>query len=73
MTKITHYGLWLDFSSMSKEDRRTCIISSIFAFIAGLNYISIYTEYQPQFMDYFGCSILGMVIGQMYFYKKFYE
>jgi|TARA_B110000438_G_scaffold65375_1_gene65956 hypothetical protein len=35
MTKITHKGLWLDFSSMTKEDRRNCIISSIFAFIAG--------------------------------------
>ena len=35
MTKITHNGLWLDFSSMTKEDRRNCIISSIFAFIAG--------------------------------------
>lgn len=35
MTKITHKGLWLDFSSMTKEDRRNCIISCIFAFIAG--------------------------------------
>ena len=35
MTKITHNGLWLDFSSMTKEDRRNCIIASIFAFISG--------------------------------------
>ena len=38
-----------------------------------LSYLSIFVDYQPQFMDYFGCSILGMVIGQMYFYKKFYQ
>ena len=38
-----------------------------------LSYISIFVDYQPQFMDYVLCSILGMGIGQMYFYKKFYE
>jgi hypothetical protein len=38
-----------------------------------LSYLSIYVDYQPKFMDYFFCSIIGMVIGQMYFYKKFYE
>jgi len=38
-----------------------------------LSYLSIYVDYQPKFMDYFLCSIIGMVIGQMYFYKKFYE
>ena len=37
-----------------------------------LSYISIFVDYQPQFMDYVLCSILGMGIGQMYFYKKFY-
>ena len=38
-----------------------------------LSYLSIYVDYQPKFMDYFFCSIIGMIIGQMYFYKKFYE
>ena len=38
-----------------------------------LSYISIFVDYQPQFMDYVLCSIVGMGIGQMYFYKKFYE
>ena len=38
-----------------------------------LSYLSIFVDYQPKFMDYFLCSIIGMVIGQMYFYKKFYE
>ncbi len=35
MTKITHNGLWLDFSSMEKEDKKNYIISTFFAFIAG--------------------------------------
>jgi len=38
-----------------------------------LSYLSIFVDYQPQFMDYFFCSALGMAIGQMYFYKKFYQ
>ena len=38
-----------------------------------LSYLSIFVDYQPKFMDYFLCSLIGMVIGQMYFYKKFYE
>ena len=38
-----------------------------------ISYLSIYVDYQPKFMDYFFCSIIGMVIGQMYFYKKFYQ
>ena len=38
-----------------------------------LSYLSIFVDYQPKFMDYVLCSILGMGIGQMYFYKKFYE
>jgi|TARA_Y100001968_G_scaffold313019_1_gene336789 ascorbate-specific PTS system EIIC-type component UlaA len=44
---------------------------AIFGFI--LHYVSIYTNYQPAWTDYGLCSILGMVIGQVYFYKKFYE
>ena len=38
-----------------------------------LHYVSLYTNYQPVWMDYVLCSIVGMVIGQVYFYKKFYE
>ena len=38
-----------------------------------LSYLSIFVDYQPKFMDYFLCSLIGMVIGQMYFYKKFYQ
>ena len=44
---------------------------AIFGFI--LHYVSIYTNYQPSWIDYGLCSILGMVIGQVYFYNKFYE
>tara|TARA_B100000900_G_scaffold278768_1_gene238395 strand:- start:192 stop:635 length:444 start_codon:yes stop_codon:yes gene_type:complete len=147
MTKITHKGLWFEYSSLSNEDKKLAkkvlLSASLCGFFIGLsfdkwvivmwseilhpsmyygfplivlitgiftvkyayelyqsqdelykkyhdfslmsgfmgfaifglflNYISIYTEYQPQFMDYFVCSILGMAIGQMYFYKKFYE
>ena len=147
MTKITHKGLWFEYSSLSKEDKKLTkkvlfsailcgffiglsfdksviimwsevlhpslyygfplivLITGIFtvkysyklyqnqdelykkyhdfSLMSGfmgfaifglfLNYISIYTEYQPKFMDYFLCSIIGMVIGQMYFYKKFYQ
>ncbi len=147
MTKITHKGLWFEYSSLSKEDKKLTkkvlfsailcgffiglsfdksviimwsevlhpslyygfplivLISGIFtvkysyklyqsqdelykkyhdfSLMSGfmgfaifglfLYYISIYTEYQPKFMDYFLCSIIGMVIGQMYFYKKFYQ
>ena len=35
MTKITHNGLWLDFSSMNKGDKKNYTLSSIFFFIAG--------------------------------------
>ena len=147
MTKITHKGLWFEYSSLSNEDKKLAkkvlLSASLCGFFIGLsfdkwvivmwseilhpsmyygfplivlitgiftvkyayelyqsqdelykkyhdfslmsgfmgfaifglflNYISIYAEYQPQFMDYFVCSILGMAIGQMYFYKKFYE
>ena len=38
-----------------------------------LHFVSMYIEYQPEFIDYVLCSILGMGIGQVYFYKKFYE
>ena len=38
-----------------------------------LHYVSIFTNYQPLWLDYVLCSIVGMVIGQVYFYKKFYE
>ena len=44
---------------------------AIFGFI--LHYVSIYTNYQPAWTDYVLCSIVGMVIGQVYFYNKFYE
>lgn len=147
MTKITHKGLWFEYSSLSKEAKKISkkvALSAIlcgffigltndeqalvmwseelhaslyyvlpaFALISGiftikysfelyqnqdelykkyhdfslmsgfmgfaifglfLSYLSIYTDFQPQFMDYFFCSIIGMVIGQMYFYKKFYQ
>ena len=35
MTKITHNGLWLDCSSMQKEDKKNYLISCIFLLIAG--------------------------------------
>ena len=38
-----------------------------------LHFVSMYIEYQPEFIDYALCSILGMGIGQVYFYNKFYE
>ena len=38
-----------------------------------LHYVSIYINYQPLWIDYVLCSIIGMVVGQVYFYKKFYE
>ena len=38
-----------------------------------LSYLSIFVDYQPHFMDYFLCSVIGTAIGQMYFYKKFYQ
>ena len=38
-----------------------------------LSYLSIFVDYQPKFMDYVLCSIIGMGIGQVYFYNKFYE
>ena len=38
-----------------------------------LHFVSMYIEYQPEFIDYALCSILGMGVGQVYFYNKFYE
>ena len=147
MNKITHKGLWFEYSSLNKEDKRTTkkvVVSGLlcgffiglasnkasllmwsdlvhplifyvlpiltiitgfltlkysfelykrqdelykkyhdFSLISGfigfaifgliLHFISIYNEFQPQWIDYLFCSILGMVIGQMYFYKKFYQ
>ena len=38
-----------------------------------LHFISVFVEFEVQWIDYMFCSILGMVIGQLYFYKKFYQ
>ena len=38
-----------------------------------LHFISVYAEFEVQWIDYMLCSIFGMVIGQLYFYKKFYQ
>ena len=38
-----------------------------------LHYTSVYVEFEVQWIDYMLCSIAGMVIGQLYFYKKFYQ
>ena len=38
-----------------------------------LHFISVFIEFEVQWIDYMLCSILGMVIGQLYFYKKFYQ
>jgi len=147
MTKITHKGLWFEYSSLKEEDKKTTkkvVLSGLlcgcfiglsgskaslllwselvhplifyvlpiltlitgfltfkysfdlyksqdelykkyhdFSLISGfigftifgliLHFISVYNEFQPQWIDYLFCSFLGMVIGQMYFYKKFYQ
>jgi hypothetical protein len=70
------YKLYQNQDELYKKYHDFSLMSGFMGFaIFGLflNYISIYTEYQPKFMDYFLCSIIGMVIGQMYFYKKFYQ
>jgi Kef-type K+ transport system membrane component KefB len=76
MTKITHYGLWLDFSSMSKEDRRTCIISSIFAFIAGViaGYVTTSNAYGDP-IPATEMTIAGLIcfMISVFFWTKFYR
>lgn len=76
MTKITHYGLWLDFSSMSKEDRRTCIISCISAFIAGAiaGYVTTSNAYGDP-IPATEMTIAGLIcfMISVFFWTKFYR
>mgnify|MGYP001277244882 CR=1 FL=1 len=70
------YKLYQSQDELYKKYHDFSLMSGFMGFaIFGLllSYLSIYVDYQPKFMDYFFCSIIGMVIGQMYFYKKFYE
>ena len=147
MTKITHKGLWFEYSSLNKEDKSIFKKMTVTALICGffigigadksdlvlmsetihpwalyfipvmtlillfltikysfyyyfrqdelykkyhdfsmlsgfmgfavfgiiLHFISVFVEFEVQWIDYMFCSILGMVIGQLYFYKKFYQ
>ena len=147
MTKITHKGLWFEYSWLNKEDKSifnkmiiTALICGFFIGIAAnksdlelwsevihpwafyaiplltlifllltikysfdlyarqdelfrkyhdfsmmsgfmgfavfgiiLHFTSLYVEFEVQWIDYMLCSIAGMVIGQLYFYKKFYQ
>ena len=147
MTKITHKGLWFEYSSLNKEDKSIFKKMTVTALICGffigigadksdlvlmsetihpwalyvipvmtliflfltikysfdfyfrqdelykkyhdfsmlsgfmgfavfgiiLHFISVFVEFEVQWIDYMFCSILGMVIGQFYFYKKFYQ
>ena len=60
------YRKFHDFSLMSG-----LLGFAVFGLI--LHFASIYMEFQPEWIDYCLCSIVGMAIGQVYFYKKFYE
>ena len=146
MVKVTHKGLWIDFSSIKKEHKKIMNKSLFFALITGfsigfimsdipfflmicdnypfllyfapivtiltgvltifysfkfydkqdelyqkyhdfilmagcvgffffgmiLQFVSLFSTYSPSFMDYFFCVLLGGVVGQLYFYKKYY-
>jgi len=76
MTKITHNGLWLDFSSMTKEDRRNCIIACIFAFISGViaGYVTTSNSYGDP-IPATEMTIVGLISFMMsvFFWIKFYR
>ena len=142
MTKISHKGLWIDFSSLEKSQKKLFIKSTFFAFLGGFivgfvndpiiqekfplaiyfNLLAVilfvftgyywHQFYQTQdelfkkhhdyglaggflgffvfggiveilsnfkllaghnleFFDFVGCSIIGMIIAQYYFYRKY--
>jgi hypothetical protein len=70
------YKLYQNQDELYKKFHDFSLIAGFMGFaIFGLilHYVSIYNEYQTNWMDYVLCSIVGMAIGQVYFYKKFYE
>ena len=142
MAKISHKGLWIDFSSLEKSEKKLFIKMTVFAFLGGfilgfindpiiqekfplavyLNLLAVillvftgyfwYQFYQTQdelfkqhhdyglaggflgffvfggileilsnfklladhnleFIDFVGCSLIGMIIAQYYFYRKY--
>jgi|TARA_B110000914_G_C15424720_1_gene428327 ABC-type proline/glycine betaine transport system permease subunit len=47
--------------------------AGFFCFGMIFQFINLFNGYVPVFMDYMGFSIIGMFIGQNYFYKKYYS
>jgi hypothetical protein len=76
MTKITHNGLWLDFSSMKKEDKRNCTIACIFAFIAGgiAGFVTTSNSYGDP-IPATEMTIVGLIsfVTSVFFWIKFYR
>ena len=76
MTKITHNGLWLDFSSMEKEDKKNYLISCIFLFIAGAiaGFVTTANSYGNPIpaTEMTIAGIICLLIG-VFFWLKFYR
>jgi len=59
------YQKYHDFTLMAG-----CVGFFFFGMI--LQFVSLFSTYSPSFIDYFFCVLLGGVVGQLYFYKKYY-
>ena len=76
MTKITHNGLWLDYSSMQKEDKKNYLISCIFLLIAGAigGFVTTANSYGNLIpaTEMTIAGIICLLIG-VFFWLKFYR